>query len=83
MDGGSEGGRLSTTRLPATLVLYSVPLLQSIKRSGYRGRLNAEPALVDGFWVIKVTYEGDQPPEVPSTWQGHRVVLEEVHPANG
>ena len=32
VDGGSEGGRLSTTRLPATLVLYSVPLLQAIKR---------------------------------------------------
>jgi len=46
VDGGSEGGRLSTTRLPATLVLYSVPLLQAIKRAGYQGKLNAEPALV-------------------------------------
>jgi hypothetical protein len=83
VDGGSEGGRLSTLRLPATLVLYSVPLLQSIKRSGYTGKLNAEAALVDGSWVIKVTYEGEQPPEVPSTWQGHRVVVEQVRPADG
>ena len=83
VDGGSEGGRLSTLRLPATLVLYSVPLLQSIKRSGYQGKLNAEPALVDGSWVIKVTYEGEQPPQVPSSWQGHRVVVEEAPAANG
>jgi hypothetical protein len=83
VDGGSEGGRLSTTRLPATLVLYSVPLLQSLKRAGYEGKLNAEAALVDGSWVIKVIYEGEQPPDVPTTWQGHRVVVEEVRPADG
>jgi hypothetical protein len=83
VDGGSEGGRLSTLRLPATLVLYSVPLLQAIKRAGYRGKLNAEPALVDGIWVIKVTYEGDAPSYVPRTWHGHRVVLEELKPADG
>jgi hypothetical protein len=83
VDGGSEGGRLSTTRLPATLVLYSVPLLQSLKRAGYRGKLNAEPALVDGSWVIKVTYEGEQPPDVPRSWLGHRVVVEELSPADG
>jgi hypothetical protein len=83
VDGGSEGGRLSTTRLPATLVLYSVPLLQSLKRAGYKGKLNAEAALVDGSWVIKVTYEGEPPPDVPTIWQGHRVVVEEVRPADG
>jgi hypothetical protein len=83
VDGGSEGGRLSTLRLPSTLVLYSVPLLQAIKRTGYQGKLNAEPALVDGIWVIKVTYEGEAPPEVPEVWQGHRVVLEERKPADG
>ena len=83
VDGGSEGGRLSTLRLPSTLVLYSVPLLQAIKRSGYQGKLNAEPALVNGSWVIKVTYEGERPPNVPRTWHGHRVVLEELKPANG
>jgi hypothetical protein len=82
VDGASEGGRLSTIRLPSTLVLYSIPLLQSVKRGGYRGKLNAEPALVDGSWVIKVTYEGERPP-VPESWQGHRVVVEEQKPADG
>jgi hypothetical protein len=83
VDGGSEGGRLSTLRLPATLVLYSVPLLQAIRRAGYQGKLNAEPALEDGSWVIKVIYEGEKPSGVPPLWQGHRVVLEERKPADG
>jgi hypothetical protein len=83
VDGSSEGGRLSTMQLPSTLVLYSVPLLQSIRRSGYGGRVNAEPALVGGTWVLKVTYEGDRPPEVPERWHGHRVVVEELQPAGG
>ena len=76
VDGSSEGGRLSTTRLPSTLVLYSVPLLQAIRRAGYRGTLGAEPALVDGAWVLKVRYEGEPPPQVPERWHGHRVVVE-------
>jgi hypothetical protein len=80
VDGSSEGGRLSTNRLPSTLVLYSVPLLQSIRRSGYRGKVNAEPALVGGNWVLKLTYEGEQPPDVPERWHGHRVVLEAPAP---
>jgi hypothetical protein len=83
VDGSSEGGRLSTMRLPSTLVLYSVPLLQSIRRSDYRGKVNAEPAVVDGQWVLKVTYEGEAPPEVPERWHGHRVVVEEQRPADG
>lgn len=77
VDGGSEGGRLSTLRLPSVLVLYSLPLIRETKRRGYSGKLTAEPALVDGGWVIKVVYEGDGPPsDVPEIWQGHRVVLE-------
>jgi hypothetical protein len=84
VDGSSEGGRLSTMRLPSTLVLYSVPLLQNIRGSGYRGKVNAEPALVDGQWVLKVTYEGDEPPPgVPDRWHGHRVVVEQQRPADG
>jgi hypothetical protein len=81
VDGSSEGGRLSTLRLPCTLVLYSVPLLAAIRRSGYKGKVNAEPALVDGAWVLKVTYEGEAPPRAPERWHGHRVVLEEMRPA--
>jgi hypothetical protein len=83
VDGSSEGGRLSTLRLPSTLVLYSVPLLQAIRRSGYGGKVNAEPALVDGVWVLKVTYEGDQPPDVPERWHGRRVLVEPLKPADG
>jgi len=77
VDGSSEGGRLSTIRLPSTLMLYSVPLLQWIRRSGYAGRLEVEPALMDGSWVLRVTYEGERPAGVPERWHGRRVVLEE------
>ena len=80
VDGSSEGGRLSTVRLPSVLVLYSVPLMQSLKRAGYQGKLSAEPALLDGVWVLKVVYEGDEPPAVPERWHGHRVVVEKAPP---
>src|SRR5262245_36169338 len=85
VDGSSEGGRLSTMRLPSTLVLYSVPLLQKLRRDGYDGKVTAEPALVDGAWVLKVTWEGDRPPPVPEHWHGRRVALErhEPKPADG
>jgi hypothetical protein len=82
VDGSSEGGRLSTVRLPQTLVIYAVPLIQSLRSAGYTGKLNAEPGLVDGNWVLKVVYEGEQPPHVPERWHGHRVVLEKAPPAD-
>jgi hypothetical protein len=75
VDGASEGGRLSTSRLSSVLVLYSVPLLQELKRRGYGGRLTVDPELQDGGWVIKLTYDGDPPTDVPELWHGHRVVL--------
>lgn len=75
VDGASEGGRLSTSRLSSVLVLYSVPLLQELKRRGYDGRLTVDPELQDGGWVIKLTYEGDPPTDVPELWHGHRVVV--------
>jgi hypothetical protein len=81
VDGSSEGGRLSTMRLPSALTLYSVPLLQAIKQSGYGGKLSAQPALEDGTWVLEVTYEGEEPPPVPERWHGHRVVVREQKPA--
>lgn len=80
VDGSSEGGRISTTRLPQTLVLYSVPLIDEVKRRGYRGKLASEPALVDGIWVIKLIYDGERPGDVPDRWHGHRVVLEAAPP---
>jgi hypothetical protein len=75
VDGASEGGRLSTSRLPSVLMLYSVPLLQELKRRGYDGRMTVEPECQDGGWVIKLTYEGDTPADVPAVWHGHRVVV--------
>lgn len=83
VDGSSEGGRLSTNRLPATLVLYSVPLVEELQRAGYAGKLSAEPALLDAGWVLRVTYDGDKPKSVPQRWHGHRVMLEKAKPAGG
>lgn len=80
VDGSSEGGRLSTIRLPAALVLYSVPLVEEVRRRGYTGKLSAEPALQDGIWVLKLIYEGEKPKGVPQRWHGHRVVLEKARP---
>jgi hypothetical protein len=80
VDGSSEGGRLSTMRLPYTLVLYGVALIDEVKRRGYKGKLAAEPALVDGYWVLKLVYDGDPPKDVPELWMGHRAVLEKASP---
>lgn len=78
VDGSSEGGRISSVRLPLTLVLYSVPLLAEIRRRGYSGKLNSEPVLVDGVWCLKVLYDGPEPAEVPAAWHGHTVLLEKI-----
>jgi hypothetical protein len=83
VDGASEGGRLSTSRLPSTLVLYTVPLVKEIRRSGYQSKLTAEPVLMDGTWVFRVTYEGDKPDGVPERWHGRQVILEEAKPSDG
>ena len=80
VDGSSEGGRLSTMRLPYTIVLYSVPLIEEVKRRGYKGKLSAEPALVDGSWVLKLSYDGDAPKDVPARWHGHHVVVTKAPP---
>ncbi|MGH7911181.1 MAG: hypothetical protein ACREOV_05630 [Candidatus Dormibacteraceae bacterium] len=76
VDGASEGGRQSTSRLPSSLVLYSVPLLDQLRRDGYGGKLTAEPALQPDGWAIKLVYDGDRPAGVPERWHGHRVVVE-------
>jgi hypothetical protein len=83
VDGGSEGGRLSTIRMPYVLMLHAVPLVQELKRRGYSGKLTAEPAMIDGVWAIKLTYEGEPPSDVPEVWHGHRVVLEPAPAAEG
>ncbi len=79
-DGSSEGGRISTMRLPYTLVLYSVPLINEIKRRGYKGKLTAEPVLIDGTWALKLIYDGEEPQNVPERWHGHLVVQEPAPP---
>lgn len=80
VDGSSEGGRISTIRLPYTLVLYSVPLIDEVRRRGYKGRLSAEPVQLEGTWCLKLVYEGDKPKDVPALWHGHRVVVEAAPP---
>ena len=80
VDGSSEGGRISTMRLPYTLVLYAVPLIEEVRRRGYRGRLTAEPMLLDGTWCLKLVHDGDPPQDVPTRWHGHRVVVEAAPP---
>lgn len=80
VDGASEGGRQSTIRLPSTLMLYSVPLLEQVKREGYQGKLTVEPAFDPEGWVIKLEYQGDAPANVPERWHGHRVVVQAAPP---
>jgi hypothetical protein len=78
VDGSSEGGRISTGSLPSTLVLYAVPLLREIRRRGYQGKLEVEPARVDGIWRLRVAYDGERPKDVPRRWHGHGVMLEKA-----
>ena len=83
VDGSSEGGRISSVRMPYTLVLYSVPLLAELTRAGYKGKLSAEPVLQDGVWCLKVIYDGDAPAGVPELWHGHTVLVEKAAPPAG
>ena len=75
VDGSSEGGRINTTNLPGTLMLYAVPLLRELKRRGYQGKLAAAPVQVDGVWCLEISYTGEPPVGVPALWHGHRVVV--------
>ena len=83
VDGSSEGGRISTTRLNQTLVLYGVALVAELRRSGYAGKLDVEPALVNGGWCLRVRSEGERPKKVPRLWHGHRVIVESVKSKSG
>ena len=80
VDGSSEGGRINTIRLNQVLVLYGVPLLQELRGWGYQGKLDVEPALVDGTWCLRVRYDGEKPKDVPTLWHGHRVVVQKEKP---
>lgn len=83
VDGSSEGGRISTLRLGQSLVLYGIPLIAEVRRSGYAGKLDVEPALLDGTWCLRLRCEGDRPKNVPRIWHGHRVIVETVKPKSG
>jgi hypothetical protein len=80
VDGSSEGGRISTMRLGQSLVLYGIPLIAEVRRSGYAGKLDVEPAVVDGSWYLRLRCEGEKPKNVPRVWHGHRVIVEVVKP---
>ena len=80
VDGSSEGGRISTMRLTQALVLYGIPLVAELHRSGYQGKVEVEPALLDGIWCLRLRCEGERPKNVSRVWHGHRVIVEMVKP---
>jgi hypothetical protein len=81
VDGSSEGGRINTINLPGALVLYGVPLLQSVQRNNPKTKLSVAPVQVDGVWCLELSYQGDEPHGVPERWHGHRVILRKNEPA--
>lgn len=86
VDGASEGGRVDTIELPGVLVLYGVSLADRLRGAGYGGELTIRPEKVQGIWSLEVLYGGGDPPSLPATWHGHRVVgtrREEPGPRRG
>ena len=80
VDGSSEGGRINTINLPGALVLYGVPLLQSVQRKNPKTKLSVAPVQVDGVWCLELSYQGDEPVGVPERWHGHHVTLRKLQP---
>ena len=80
VDGSSEGGRINTINLPGALVLYGVPLLQSVQRKNPKTKLSVAPIQVDGVWCLELSYQGDEPAGVPERWHGHQVILRKLEP---
>jgi hypothetical protein len=83
VDGSSEGGRINTGRLNQNLVLYGLPLLSELRASGFKGRADVEPAMVDGVWCLRLRCEGERPKNVPKLWHGHRVIVEMTKAKSG
>jgi hypothetical protein len=81
VDGSSEGGRINTVNLPGALVLYGVPLLQSLLRKNPKTKLSIAPVQVDGVWCLELAYQGEAPDGVPDRWHGHRVIVRQIEPA--
>ena len=80
VDGSSEGGRINTIDLPGALVIYGVALVQQLQAKGNKARMTAAPVREDGLWCIEVTYQGDEPKDVPDHWHGHRVIVKAAPP---
>lgn len=80
VDGSSEGGRINTINLPGALVLYGVPLLQSLQRKTPKTKLSLAPVKVDGIWCLELSYQGDEPGGIPETWHGHHVIVKKIEP---
>jgi len=80
VDGSSEGGRINTINLPGALVLYGVPLLQSVQRKNPKTKLAVAPIQADGIWCLELSYQGDEPTGVAERWHGHRVILRKLEP---
>jgi hypothetical protein len=80
VDGSSEGGRINTIRLPGLLVLYGVPLLQSIQRLNPKNKLSLAPVQIQGFWCLELSSQGDDVQGVPERWHGHRVIVKKIEP---
>jgi hypothetical protein len=81
VDGSSEGGRINTINLPGSLVLYGVPLLQSLQRANPKTKLSVAAVQQDGIWCLQLSYDGEQPKGVPEVWSGRRVVLQKNEPS--
>ena len=80
VDGSSEGGRINTNDIPGALVIYGVALVQRLQAEGVKSKLTVAPVKADGVWCLELTYQGDGPSGVPSTWRGHRVILKAAEP---
>ena len=80
VDGSSEGGRINTISIPGALLIYGVALLQGLQKRNPKTKLSIAPVLADGIWCLELSYQGDEPPGVPETWHGHRVILKKVEP---
>jgi hypothetical protein len=80
VDGSSEGGRINTINLPGSLVLYGVPLLQSLQRANPKTKLSVAAVQQDGIWCLQLSYDGEEPKDVPEVWSGRRVVLKKNEP---
>jgi len=80
VDGSSEGGRINTINLPGALVLYGLPLLQSVQRRNPKSKLSLTPVKVDGTWCLELGCQGEDPTGVPERWHGHRVIVKKIAP---